>query len=198
LNTFVEDAHKGRAEEKANGFDAPSYYRNIKWNIAAQSDGVLSLFAVDDNYEGGAHPATTFQALLWDKTKNDLINTAQIFTPGADTSSVDTFICKQVEAARAKRVGQPVNQAQDGFPCPRITDSKLVLIPSTVQGKVGAVDVLFAPSEVGAYAEGPYEVRVPQAQLSGILSPDYAGQFAGEPAASADLLDSGDAGDKAQ
>jgi len=180
LNKFIDDAHKGRAEEKANGFDAPPYSHGISWNIAAQSARFLSLFAVEDDYEGGAHPSTTFQALLWDKSKNDLINTAQIFAPGADTSAVDTFICKQIEAARAKRLGQPVNQAQDGFPCPKITDSRLILIPSTLQGKIGAVDVLFAPSEVGAYAEGPYEIRVPQAQLNSILVPEYADQFAGD------------------
>ncbi len=94
--------------------------------------------------------------------------------------NVDAFVCKQIEAERSKRAGQPVSQASDGFACPKIADSRLILIPSTVTGKIGAVDALFAPSEVGPYAEGPYEIRVPQAQLQGVIAPEFADQFGGD------------------
>lgn len=180
LTAFIDAAHKDRAEQSADGIDVPAYSHAINWKIAAQSPRFLSLYAEEDDFQGGAHPNNTFQALLWDKTTNDLINTGKLFAQGADLRGVDSFVCKQIEAERSKRAGQPVSEANDGFTCPSLTDSRLILIPSTVTGKIGAIDALFAPSEVGPYAEGPYEIRVPQAQLQGLIAPEFTDQFAGD------------------
>jgi len=180
LTRFLDQARKDRAEASAGGFVSPAYYHTINWKIAAQSSRFLSLYAEEDDYQGGAHPNSGFQALLWDKTRNGLIPAGNLFAPGASLAGVDTYLCHQIEAARARRTGAPVNQTQSGFPCPDIRDSRLILIPSTLDGKIGAIDVLYAPYEVGPYAEGPYEVRIPQNQLQGVLNPAYADQFAGD------------------
>lgn len=189
LTAFLERAHKDRAEASADGFASPAYYHSINWKIAAQSSRFVSLYAEEDDYQGGAHPNSSFHVLLWDKTKNDLVPTASLFAPNADLSGVNTFLCHQIEAARASRTGAPVNQSQSGFPCPDLKDSRLILIPSTEQGKIGAIDALYAPYEVGPYAEGPYEVRIPQTQFKGLISPAFADQFAGEAVKSEALPD---------
>ena len=197
LTDFIASAHKDRAEQSADGIEVPAYYHAINWKISAQSSRFLSLYAEEDDFQGGAHPNSTFQALLWDKSANDLINTGKIFATGADLSNVDTFVCKQIEAERSKRAGQPVSQANDGLECPKIADSRLILIPSTVTGKIGAVDALFAPSEVAPYAEGPYEVRIPQQQLQGLIAPEFADQFAGDAVKDVALPDPDSSNDKA-
>lgn len=191
LTTFIDAAHKDRAEQSADGIDVPAYSHAISWKISAQSPRFLSLYAEEDDFQGGAHPNSTFQALLWDKTAKDLINTGKLFASGADLRGVDTYVCKQIEAERSKRAGQPVSQANDGLSCPKIADSHIILIPSTVSGKIGAIDALFAPSEIAPYAEGPYEIRVPQAQLQGLIAPDYADQFAGDAVKDVALPDPG-------
>ena len=198
LTAFLDQAHKDRAEASADGFPTPAYYHAINWKIAAQSSRFVSLYAEEDDYQGGAHPNSAFQALLWDKTKNELIPTASLFAPGADMSGVNAFLCRQIEAARAQGLGAPVTQAASGFPCPALKDSRLILIPSTLDGKIGAIDALYAPYEVGAYAEGPYEARIPQSQLKGLIAPAYADQFAGEAIRQEALPDPDSDKDKAQ
>ncbi len=198
LTAFIDQAHKDRAENSADGIQEPGYYQSINWKIAAQSTRLVSLYAEEEQYEGGAHPTSNFQALLWDKARNDLIAPARLFANGADMKAVDAYVCRQIEAARSKRSGTPVSENGSGFDCPKFADSKLILIPSTVTGKIGAVDALYAPYEVGSYAEGPYEVRVPQSQLKAVLAPDFADQFDGDAVKDVALPDPDSDNDKAQ
>ncbi len=180
LTAFVDQAHKDRAEQSADGFPVPAYYQKIEWKISAQSPRLLSVYAEDNKFDGGAHPNMVFRTLLWDKTKSALIPVAELFSPDADMAPVDTFVCHQIEAERSKRLGQPTTEAASGMTCPKFAESKLVLMPSTQAGKIGAIDALYAPYDVAPYAEGPYEVRVPQSQLKGVIAPQYADQFAGD------------------
>ncbi len=181
LLAFMAQAHKGRAEEKAEGMDVPAYSQTIAWQISAQSPHLLSLYAEENDFSGGAHPTSSFQALLYDKTKKALINSSSLFASGADMKAIDAYVCHQIETERSRRLEQPTTQAASGFSCPHVADSKLILIPSTIAGHVGAIDALYAPYEVGPYVEGPYEIRVPQSVLKPVLSPEFADQFAGDP-----------------
>jgi hypothetical protein len=189
LTAFVDQARKDRAEQSADGVPVPAYYQKIEWKISAQSPRLLSLYAEQNDFEGGAHPNTSFRALLWDKDKGALIPTAELFTPDADMKSVDDYVCHQIEAQRSKRTGQPVSETGSGFNCPKFSESRLILIPSTQPGKIGAIDALYAPFDVGPYAEGPYEIRVPQDQLKGLIAPQYADQFEGQPIAETAFAD---------
>ncbi len=181
LLDFMAQAHKGRAEEKAEGMDVPAYSQTIAWQISAQSPRLLSLYAEESDFSGGAHPTSSFQTLVYDKTKKDLINGSALFANGADMKAIDAYLCHQIEAERSRRLEQPTTQAASGLPCPHLADSKLILIPSTLSGHIGAIDALYAPYEVGAYVEGPYEIRVPQTLLKPVLSPEFADQFGGDP-----------------
>ncbi|MBP2160624.1 MULTISPECIES: PdaC/SigV domain-containing protein [Asticcacaulis] len=182
LKEFVTSAHTARTDQAAEGIEVPTYFHSINWKIAAQNPRLLSLYAEEDDFQGGAHPNSTFEALLWDKSSKELINTARLFTTGADLTAANAYVCQQIEIERSRRVGEPTTQAASGFTCPKLADSRLILIPSTVNGKFGAIDVLFAPYEVAPYAEGPYVIRVPQSVVRGQLNPEFADQFAGEAA----------------
>jgi len=180
LEAFIATAHKERGEESADGIQDPAYYHAITWKITAQSPRLVSLYATEDDFEGGAHPNTTFQSVLWDKQASAVVPVNKLIKANADLSGVDAYICRQVEAERSRRSGEPTTQAASGFGCPKFADSHIVLMASGISGKIGAVDALYAPYEVGSYAEGPYEIRVPQTLLNGLINPDYADQFAGD------------------
>lgn len=181
LTAFMDQAHKDRAQNSADGIEEPPYYHSIVWKIAAQTPRLVSVFSEEDDYQGGAHPNHTIQALLWDKTAKAAIETKRLFRAGADFKTIDAYLCHQVEAERSKRAGEPVSQSGSGFACPKFAESRLVLIPAAAGGKAGAVDALYAPYDVGPYAEGPYEIRVPQTMLADVLAPEFADQFGGEP-----------------
>ena len=110
LTAFLDQARKDRAEQSADGFPVPAYYQKIEWKISAQSPRLLSVYAEQNDFEGGAHPNTSFRALLWDKDKAALIPTAELFSSDADLKGVDDYVCHQIEAQRARRSGQPVNE----------------------------------------------------------------------------------------
>jgi hypothetical protein len=181
LNAFATQAVADHADASKDGFPFTPYTYTITWNIAAESPNLLSIYAFEANFSGGAHPNHGYQALLWDKSKNDLVPTSALFIQGADMKPVDGFVCQQIAAARSKRLGEPLTQAGSGFDCPKLLDSKLILVPSQVAGKVAALDVLYGPYEVGSYAEGDYQVRVPISVLAGVLAPHYAAEFVGRP-----------------
>lgn len=180
LTAFMDQAHKDRARNSADGIEEPPYYHTIVWKIAAQTPRLVSVFSEEDDYQGGAHPNHTIQTLLWDKTAKTAIDTGRLFRSGADFRPIDAYLCHQVEAERSKRAGEPISQAGTGFACPKLAASRLVLIPATAGGKAGAIDALYAPYDVGPYAEGPYEIRIPQTLLGNVLAPEFADQFGGE------------------
>ena len=65
--------------------------------------------------------------------------------------------------------------------CEKSVEEDIALAPGTVPGKAGGLVFLFAPYELGSYAEGGYSVVVPLDAFAALLSPDWAGQFAGAP-----------------
>ncbi|CAL4868299.1 hypothetical protein MMA231_02580 [Asticcacaulis sp. MM231] len=180
LTAFIDQARKDHAQNSSDGFIEPPYSHAIDWKISAQSERLVSLFAEEDDFQGGAHPNHTFQTLLWDKTGKDLLSASHLFAPGADFKPINSYVCRQIEAARSKRAGEPITQGGSGFACPKFAESRLILLPSVQTGKIGAIGALYAPYDVGPYAEGAYEIHVPQAMLTGLIAPEFASQFGGE------------------
>lgn len=189
LTAFMDQAHKDRAQNSADGIEEPPYYHSIVWKISAQTPRLVSVYAEADDYQGGAHPNHTIETLLWDRNTRAAIETRRLFQANADFRTIDGYLCRQIEAARSKRVGEPISQVRSGFACPKFADSRLVLIPATAGDTIGAVDALYAPYDVGPYAEGPYEIRVPQTLLTSVIAPEFAAQFGGEPVAQQALSD---------
>ena len=74
----------------------------------------------------------------------------------------------EVDKAKAAK---GVEWDPESFPCPKWRESHFVLAPSTVPGKIGGLVFLFDPYAVGAYAEGEYEVTLPQALFTAVLAP---------------------------
>ena len=69
------------------------------------------------------------------------------------------------------------------WPCPKWADSDFVLAPSSAPGKIGGLVFLFDPYSIGPYVEGDWAIALPQAEFRAALAPQWAGEFAGAPAA---------------
>src|SRR5690606_24713089 len=111
------------------------------------------------------------------------IGAAQLFRRGVDLSPLDQALCEAVNAAKRERVpdAEPVTLGGGSFACPRAADTPFVLVPSSVGGKAGGLRFLISPYIVGPWAEGGYEVVVPQTAFRSLLAPAYADEFAGQP-----------------
>lgn len=186
LRAFLDGAQASRAEEEgalegdATG-SAPPYARALEWAKAGETGKLLSLKQTVYEYTGGAHPNTAYGAVIWDKAMKRPVTPASLFRRGADYAALDRALCAAIEAAKSERLGQTVSMAEGGWTCPTWRDSLFVLAASDQPGKAGGVTFLYGPYQIGPYAEGGYEVTVPQSVFRAALAPAYADEFAGRP-----------------
>ena len=180
LNTFVTEARNDRLHVQQKGGKAQPYEHAISWTLTAATPRLLSAWETWYDYAGGAHPNNGSDALIWDPVNDHEIQRGDLFKPDADQARLDASLCQAIHQAKAQRSGpsDPLT-----WPCPKWADSNFVFAPSVVSGKLGGLVFLFDPYAVGPYAEGTYEVAVPLDIFKGDLSPAWAAEFAGAPAA---------------
>jgi hypothetical protein len=178
LKTF---AAKAEDDHKAWDGSYPwrPYARQGQWFLGAAGGRLVALRALWFEDTGGAHPNHGSASLLWDAAANSELQPKALFRPDVDMAPLDAAICDAVKAAKRHRPEAAPLGAM--FACPRWTETVLVLAASTAPGKIGGLTAIIDPYVVGPYAEGDYEVTVPQNAIQGLLAPAYAGAFAGAP-----------------
>ncbi|MBS0297925.1 MAG: DUF3298 domain-containing protein [Proteobacteria bacterium] len=181
LKGFAEAAAEARAEEGDTANGMPPLSKTMTWTAAADTSKLLSLKRETFEYSGGAHPLTTLDSLLWDKALKKPLQPQALLRKGADTGKLDTALCQAVTDAKKARLGKDFSPAGDDWVCPKWTETAVALAPSSTPGKAGGVTFLFSPSAVGAYAEGPYLITLPQSAFRWAISPAYLDEFAGAP-----------------
>lgn len=182
LRQFAEGAQADLSEFGGSGM--PGYYRNIDWTSGAETGKLLSLGREVAEYTGGAHGNVAFSSVLWDKALKRTLQPAQLFRPGADFAALDRALCDAVNLAKKAKdpTIPPVRLgATDTFGCPRAIETPFVLAASTTPGKAGGLTFLIAPYTVGPWAEGTYQVQVPQSAFRALVAPAYVDEFAGQP-----------------
>lgn len=185
LRTFAEGAQADATEAGAPGV---AYSQEVELTPAHETGKLLSLKRTAFEFTGGAHPNTTTTGVLWDKAMKRVVGPAELFAKGADLAALDRALCDAVNREKKARVPGAQTVALGGggmFSCPRLTETPFVLAPGSVGGKAGGLTFLIGPYQVGPYAEGGYEVTLPQSLFRDLFAPAYADEFAGEPVKSA-------------
>lgn len=185
LRQFSEGAQADRTEAGGDAGSA-AYDKSIQITPGAETGKLFSLVRTDSEFTGGAHPMSSFAAILWDKALKREIAAADLFIKSGDLSALDTALCTAVNAEKRKRDPQAQTVSLTGdamFKCPRASTIPFVLATGTTPGKAGGLVFLIGPYLVGPYSDGPYEVTVPQSAFRALLAPAYADEFAGQPKA---------------
>lgn len=182
LETFARESRAFRAGDPVARDRAP-YSMQIGWQEPVETSRLLSLQGSDWFYSGGAHGNPSVSALLWDKAAQRVLAPAALFRPGSDLTVLDRALCSAITAAKAARSAEAGYELDPVGTCEKSVEEDIVLAPGTVPGKAGGLIFLFAPYELGSYAEGGYSVVVPLDAFAALLSPDWADQFAGAPTA---------------
>lgn len=181
LAAFAEGA-KGELDElRAAGFPATPYGREIAYRFAAETPRLISLVRQDYEFTGGAHPNTALQALVWDKPTGRALTTADLIRSDADTGPADRALCDAIRREKQARTGSAALNGELTA-CPRLREVSAALVPSTVEGKAGGLTAVFSPYAIGPYAEGAYEITLPQTAFRAALAPAYVQEFDGAPA----------------
>lgn len=195
--TFLADMLTAEQELSQRG-DAsalplrPTFTRTLEseeFALEARLEGgapgrLISVEIVDFLYEGGAHPISLREALIWDAASKQAVGLDALF--GA-TSPPAVLVEAWRAVARAEQRQRFAAQGDDGWAQNREAVAKtldaapVVLAASTEPGKAGGLIFLHDPYKLGPYVHGPYRLTIPQAAFAEALSPAYRSYFAGEP-----------------
>jgi hypothetical protein len=184
------DMSKALTEAKANARDDVKlarqqqrqfnqHYFSMKYTAVGQSPRLLSLESENGVFEGGAHPMTTYDALLWDRRQNRAVTVASLFVHPGDLSAVTrTFYCKALDAERNKRrEGMKMDLAEFNA-CPKYSELAISPVDRDKDGKFNDLNFVASPYVAGPYSEGEYPITVPVTpQFLAALKPEFRSSF---------------------
>ncbi|CAN5115619.1 hypothetical protein BH10PSE2_BH10PSE2_30610 [soil metagenome] len=181
LKTFAEGAQADRTEAGGDGGQQP-YEKTITFDPPVETGKLLSLAREDYEFTGGAHGMTNYGGVIWDKAMKRELQPAALFKT-TNLTPLDIALCAAINAEKKKRdpSAKAIGLSGGDWTCPKASDTPFVLAAGTTSGKAGGLTFLIGPYQVGSYAEGTFQVTVPQATIRDLLSPAYADEFAGTP-----------------
>jgi len=183
-------AEKNRADADKERKQEPDLFRNPwsferKYETRSVVDGrYVSIVRADYGYTGGAHPNSSSDTILWDKSAGKRISIRPFFTETADNGptmkAMRQAVIASLEAEKKKRGAEGTDQSAIEAIEPKLLKiGPVSLAPSTEQGKSSGLTFHYSPYAVGSYAEGEYIAFVPWETLKPYLTPEGARIFGG-------------------
>ena len=172
-----------RADKDSRPPDTPfhgHYFQKI-WLAHGETPPLLSLAAQVAFFTGGAHGNTTFDSLLWNRTADRPIATADLFTDAAAAfAAMKKPYCEALDRARVEKRGAPLPaQGEDWLiGCPELVKQVVIPVDADEDSHFERRRVLIPPYEAGPYVEGTYEIDVPLTDaLRALIKPAYKEAF---------------------
>jgi hypothetical protein len=183
-------AEKNRADADKERKQEPDLFRNPwsferKYETRSVIDGrYVSIVRADYEYTGGAHPNSSSDTILWDKSAGKRISIRPFFTETADNGpmmkAMRQAVIASLEAEKKKRGAEGTDQSAIEAIEPKLLKiGPVSLAPSTEPGKSSGLTFHYSPYAVGSYAEGEYIAFVPWEKLKPYLTPEGARIFGG-------------------
>lgn len=175
LATAREDRKAYREERRTGMHD----YYSMEWTTAGESGRLLSLQGEFSTFTGGAHPNTSYDALLWDRMLGRPVATAALFGPkGAFAVLTRASYCKGLDGERLRRREGEKLDLPEFNACPNYSDLAIAPVDANRNGRFDRFAFVASPYIAGPYAEGQYEIAVPvTAKLLSALRPQYRSSF---------------------
>lgn len=177
-DALAAEARRDAALAKKEGFPYRRHsYRQV-WKRVTSTPRFLSLSSVIETYTGGAHGATDFDTIVWDRNRAMLRQPLDLFTSGeAFDAAIGKDFCAAIERAkRAKGIAAPGASSAIAA-CPPASTQTLWLGSS--DGRyLDRLTLAIAPYEIGPYAEGDYRINLPiTPALARAVKPDFLRDF---------------------
>jgi hypothetical protein len=183
-------ATKNRADADKERKQEPELFRNAwsferKYDTRSVVDGrYVSIVRADYEYTGGAHPNSSSDTILWDRSAGKRISIRPFFTETADNGptlkAMRQGVIASLEAEKKKRGAEGTDASAIEAIEPKLLKiGPVSLAPSTEQGKSSGLTFHYSPYAVGSYAEGEYIAFVPWETLKPYLTPEGVRIFGG-------------------
>jgi Deacetylase PdaC len=184
-------AEKNRADADKERKQDPELFRNGPWTMERKYetrsviDGrYVSIVRGDYEYTGGAHPNSSSDTILWDKSAGKRISIRPFFAETADNGptlkTIRQGVIASLEAEKKKRGAEGTDASAIEAIEPKLLKiGPVSLAPSTEDGKSSGLTFHYSPYAVGSYAEGEYVAFVPWETLKPFLTAEGAKIFGG-------------------
>lgn len=153
----------------------------MAWTSAGQSKRLLSLQNQLGEFTGGAHPNSSYGALLWDRVLVREITPVSLFArPGGLAAVTRAVYCKALDVERLKR---REGEKLDGMfsECPKLSELAIAPVDQNKDGRFDTIAFVASPYTAGPYVEGDYEISLPvTAAIISALKPQYRQSFAAQ------------------
>jgi hypothetical protein len=151
---------------------------SMRWTTAGESSRLLSLQNQLSTFTGGAHPNTSYNALLWDRKLNRETSMNAITDSGRFNAATRAAYCKALDAERTRRREGEKLDLPEFNACPKYSDLAIAPLDKNRNGRFDALDFVASPYLAGPYAEGEYAISLPvTAKLIGALKPEFRSSF---------------------
>lgn len=177
--TLIEAAQRDKASAEKEGFPYHAHSHLQTWQRVTDTPRFLSLSAEIETYMGGAHGMTSFDTLIWDRTRRRVLKPLDLFVSGAvfDAAIRDDF-CSRIKRAKAAKGIQTPDEPDSPFSkCPPAS-AQTIWLGSSSGRYLDRMTIAIAPYEIGPFAEGSYKINVPvSAELVKAVRPEYQREF---------------------
>ena len=113
-------------------------------------------------FEGGAHPNSNYNALLWDRRLGREIAIGDQFLRVSSFAAVTRgSYCKTSCQGTAKRREGEKLDLPEFNECPKYSDLAIAPIDRDKDGRLDTLELLASPYVAGPYVEGEYEIELP-------------------------------------
>ncbi len=179
LENALTNAREDQALAKQQKRDFNQHYFSMQWTTAGETPRLLSLQSELGTFEGGAHPNTNYNSLLWDRRQNRELKFGALFLrSNAFAALTRPAYCKALDKQRAKkREGMKLDLAEFNA-CPKYPDLAIAPMDTDHDGRFDTIDFVASPYVAGPYVEGEYDTRLPiTRQLIAAIRPGYRASF---------------------
>jgi hypothetical protein len=160
-NEAIFNARDDQQAAREQKRDFNGHYYSMQWTTGGETVRLLSLQGELGTFSGGAHPNTSYDALLWDRKLGREVSMGALLTGRGNFAALTrTAYCKALDAERAKRrEGEKLGGEFDE--CPKYTDLAIAPVDKNGNGRFDAIDFVASPYVAGPYVEGEYELELP-------------------------------------
>jgi hypothetical protein len=179
---YREALANGRADQKMyreQQREGVNDFYSMQWTTAGETARLLSLQNQLSTFTGGAHPNTSYNALLWDRQLNRTTKVDALFAGNGRLAAVTrSAYCKALDSEREKRREGAKLDLPDFNACPKYSDLAIAPLDRNGNGRFDTIDFVASPYLAGPYAEGEYAISLPvTAKLVGSLKPEFRSSF---------------------
>ncbi len=199
-------AERQRAEAAKELKESPEFFQEgRRWTLERRYEirsvigRYVSVLRDDGTYQGGAHPNSYTDTILWDRDARRRMNIRPLFRETADNGPTMNALARlarlavateklkldnvNIEVLKGKltpeRLAELDSMIANGIQPSLLKLGPISLAPSTEPGKSSGLTFHYSPYAVGSYAEGYYIVFVPWTDFKAYLSPQGAALFGG-------------------